>query len=70
MDSLLPPYLFGQVINSNRRVALLVLNITMFTAIPVLNANSAHSAVYDLVLYCLPVSLLWDDRHKWVKSAF
>ena len=25
-----------------------------------------HSAVSDLDLHCLSMSLLWDDRHKWV----
>ena len=38
----------------------------------VINANSVgpdqtpHSAASDLGLYCLPVSHLWDARHKWV----
>ena len=39
-----------------------------------LNANSIdpdqtpRSAAYsDLVLHCLPVSLLWDAKFKWVK---
>ena len=26
-----------------------------------------RSAASDLGLHCLPVSLLWDARHKWVK---
>ena len=26
-----------------------------------------HSAASDLGLHCLPLSLLWDARHKWVK---
>ena len=36
------------------------------------NANSvdtdqtSHSAASDLGLYCLPMSLLWDPRLKWV----
>ena len=25
-----------------------------------------HSAASDLGLHCLPMSLLWDARHKWV----
>ena len=28
-----------------------------------------HSAASDLGLHCLPMSLLWDARHKWVKSV-
>ena len=41
-----------------------------FIEIPVFNANSAdpdqmsHSAASDLGLHCLPMSLLWDARHK------
>ena len=41
--------------------------------IPVSNANSVdpdqtpHSAASDLGLHCLPMSLLWDARLKWVK---
>ena len=37
-----------------------------------LNANSVdpdqmpHSATSDLGLHCLPISHLWDTRHKWV----
>ena len=27
-----------------------------------------HSAASDLDLHCLPMSLLWDARHKWVKN--
>ena len=39
---------------------------------PFLNANNVdpdktpRSAASDLGLYCLPMSLLWDARHKWV----
>ena len=38
------------------------------------NANSVdpdqtpRSAAFDPGLYCLPMSLLWDDRLKWVKG--
>ena len=28
-----------------------------------------HSAASDLGLHCLHMSLLWDTRHKWTKSA-
>ena len=44
-----------------------------FVKISELNANSVdldqmlHSAASDLGLHCLPMSLLWDARHKWVK---
>ena len=43
-----------------------------FIEIPVLNVNSEdpdqtpRSAASDLGLHCLPVSLLWDARHKLV----
>ena len=45
-----------------------------FTEIPFRNVNSAdpdqtpQSAASDLGLHYLPVSLLWDARHKWVNS--
>ena len=32
-----------------------------------LNANSVEP---DLDLHCLPMSLLWDTRFKWVKTLF
>ena len=41
---------------------------------PVVNANSVNpdqtprSAASDLGLHCLPMSHLWDARHKWVKG--
>ena len=28
----------------------------------------SHSAASDLGLHCLPMSLLWEARPKWVKS--
>ena len=40
-----------------------------------LNANSVdpdltpRSATSDLGPYCLPKSLLWDTRHKWVNTG-
>ena len=43
--------------------------------ISILNANSAdpdqtpHSATFDLGLLCLPMSLLWDPKDKWVNPA-
>ena len=42
---------------------------------PVVNANSVdpdqtpRSVASDLGLHCLPVSHLWNARHKWVKSV-
>ena len=45
-----------------------------FKEIPVLNANSVEadqmpqSTASDLHLHCLPMSLLWDARHKWIKN--
>ena len=29
--------------------------------------QTPHSAASDLCLHCLPVSVLWDARHEWVK---
>ena len=43
-----------------------------FIEIPVFNANSVDpdqmlcSAMSDLGLHCLPMSLVWDARLKWV----
>ena len=43
---------------------------------PVVNANSVdsdqtpRSAASDLGLHCLPMSHLWDARHKWVNVVF
>ena len=65
-----------------------VIILLWFTEIPVLNANSVDpdqtplSAVSDLGLYCLPISLLWAENryafrrgklvlppvYKWVNS--
>ena len=50
-----------------------LLLLSCFVEIPVINANSVdpdqspHSGVSDLGLHCLPMSLLWDSMHKWVK---
>ena len=41
---------------------------------PVFNANivdpdqTPHSAASDLGLHCLPMSVLWNAMHKWVKE--
>ena len=46
-----------------------------FIEMLVFNANSVdtdqtpHSAASDLGRHCLPTSLLWDARHKWVKRS-
>ena len=48
--------------------------LSYFVAFSELNANSIgpdqtpQSAASDLGLHCLPVSLLWDARLKWVKN--
>ena len=48
----------------------------MFCKISELNANSVdpdqmpHSEASDLGLHCLPISLLWDARLKWVTSQY
>ena len=47
-----------------------------FIEMPVINANSVDpdqmplSAASDLGLHCLPMSHLWDARHKWVLYVF
>ena len=52
-----------------------VIIIVMFVERFELNANSAdpdqmpHSAASDLGLHCLPMSHLWDARHKWVNLS-
>ena len=57
---------------SSIRDVWLILIITIFN--PLFYANSVdpdqtpHSAASDLGLHCLPISLLWDARHKWVKE--
>ena len=57
---------------SSKRGVWLILLLPWFTEIPVLNTNSVdpdqmpHFAASDLGLHCLPMSLLWDARHKWV----
>ena len=61
--------------SSNRRDVYLFLLLLWFTEIHVFNANSVdsdqmpHSVASDLVLRCLPMPLLWDTRHKWVKTT-
>ena len=48
--------------------------LSYFVEIPELNANSVdpdqmpHSVASDLGLHCLPMSLLWDARLKWVNE--
>ena len=53
----------------------LVLLLSCFVEIPEFNANSVdpdqtlHFVVSDLSLHCLPMSLLWEARHEWVKEG-
>ena len=67
------PQLFGQVLVFNRRDVWLVIIITMFLEISVVNANcinpdqTPRSAASDLGQHCLPMSVLWDTRHKLLK---
>ena len=35
-----------------------------------LNGDPDRSAAFDLGLHRLPISLLWDTRHKWVNVNF
>ena len=54
----------------------LLLLLPCFVVISIFNANSVDPdqtpqyAASDLGLRCLPVSLLWDTRHKWVNDLF
>ena len=41
-----------------------ILLLPCFIEIPVFNANSVDPS--DLSLHCLPMSLLWNARNKWV----
>ena len=45
--------------------------LTFFIESPVFNANSVDpdQTPPDLGLYCLPVSLLWEARDKWVNCS-
>ena len=57
------------------RVAGYISLIPSFVESPFFNANSVdpdqkpRSAASDLGLYCLPLSLLWDAKLKWVKLS-
>ena len=50
--------------------------LSCFVGVAEVNANSVdpdqtpRSAASDLGLYCLPMSLLWDARLKWVKVRY
>ena len=63
---------FDRFISYQRDVWLFLL-LPCFVEIPAFNANDVdpdqtpRSATFDLDLYCLPISLLWDARLKWVK---
>ena len=47
--------------------------MSFFTESPVLNGNSVDPdqtprfMASNLGLHCLPMSFLWDARHKWIK---
>ena len=64
--------LIGQV-HFQKQGVWLVFIISIFIEISVLNANNVDPdqtpcyTVSDLGLYCLPMSLLWDNRQKLVK---
>ena len=59
----------------SKRGIWVVLLLPCFIEIPVLNANrvdpdqTPHSAALDLGLRYLQMSLLWEARHKWVKTC-
>ena len=52
------------------RSGMFLVIIAMFIGMPEINANSVdpyqtpRSAASDLGLHCLPMSNLWDTRHK------
>ena len=59
---------FDRYISNRKGVWLFSLFLLCFIeirVIPVINANSV-----DPELHCLPMSLLWDARHKWVNKMF
>ena len=66
--------LLDRSISYIRGVWLVFLLLSCFVEMSELNTNSVdpdqlpHSAASDLGLYCLPMSLLWDARHKSVKG--
>ena len=43
------------------------IEITELNASFVETGQRSHSAASDLGLHCLPMSILWDAKHKWVK---
>ena len=58
---------------SNRKGVWLICIITMFYRFScnqyrVDPDQTPRSAASDLDLHCLPMSLLWDARHEWVKT--
>ena len=60
----------GKVVTPTSPKSDLFLLLPCFTEIPVFNANSADpdSVASDQGLHCLPMSLLLDTKHKWVKT--
>ena len=65
--------MFGQV-HVQLKVSLAYFIIIIYYRIPVSKANSIdpdqtlRSAASGLGLYCLPMSFLWDARHKWINK--
>ena len=61
---------------SNSSSVRVILLLPYFKKISVLNANSVNpdqmpcSAACDLGLHNLPMSLLWDARHKWSFTVY
>ena len=66
--------LLDRFISNSRGIWFVFSVLSFIIEIHVLNANSVdpdqmpHSVASDLGLHCLPMSLLWDTRHKWVKN--
>ena len=52
-----------------KEIVVTALNIETFYGKQCRPDQTQHSAVSDLGLQYLPTSLLWDTRHKWVKTC-
>ena len=63
-------------INNRRDVWLVFFILPCFIANPEFHANSVDPdqkpryAASDLGLHCLPISILWDARHKLIEQSF
>ena len=51
-------------------ITIFLVEISEFIANSVDPDQTLHTVASDLGLHCLPMSLLWDAWHKWVKIFF